>query len=92
MSKRHLFRNFLIAVPFMGFAVIFAISKYSGCHFQDAPFAYLGDQCVKNGIYWNKIAAPIGNLSIFWAILGPGIWILFVVTETAIGFIKEFKN
>ena len=69
--------------------MVLAITAYSGCEFQDRPFRFLGDDCYKNGIYWNKIAAPIGIFSLFGIIIGPAIWIVLLIADKAIGLIKK---
>ena len=80
---------FLVGGPIIGLSVVFAIAVYSGCEIQDSPFRFLGDDCYKNGIYWNKIAAPLGTLSLFGIIAGPAVWIVLLISERVI---KSFKT
>ena len=81
MKPRRAFGIGLLVFPIVALAIVFALSAYSGCEIQDRPFAFLGDDCYKNGIHWNTIAAPLGMLSIFWFVIGPAIWIVFLVLE-----------
>ena len=81
MSRRRVFGIIVVALPFIGLATVFALSAYTGCEIQDRPFAFLGDDCYKHGIHWNSIAAPLGMLSLAWIIVGPAIWVAFLVIE-----------
>lgn len=92
MTLRRAFGIGLLIFPIVGLAAVFAISAYSGCEIQDRPFAFLGDDCYKNGIYWNKIAAPLGTLSISWIIIGPALWIAFLVFEWLVGHARNVRN
>lgn len=47
-----------------------------------------GDDCYKNGIYWNSVAAPVGTLSLFGIIIGPAIWIVLLVSAKLIRLFK----
>ena len=88
MRPRRAFGIGLLVFPIVGLAVVFALSAYSGCEIQDRPFAFLGDDCYKNGIHWNNIAAPLGMLSILWIVIGPAIWIVFLVLERIVRITK----
>jgi hypothetical protein len=88
MSRRRILGIAFVVFPFIGLAMVLAISAYSGCEIQDRPFAFLGDECYKNGIYWNKIAAPLGILSLAWLFIGPAIWIAYVILKRIVGLAK----
>ena len=92
MRPRRAFGIGLLVFPIVGLAIVFALSAYSGCEIQDRPFAFLGDDCVKNGVHWNNIAAPLGMLSIFWIVIGPATWIAFLVTERIVRFINSNRG
>ena len=92
MTFRRAFGIGLLVFPIVGLAAVFAISAYSGCEIQDRPFAFLGDDCYKNGIHWNKIAAPLGTLSIFWIGIGPVIWIVFLVLDRLVGLAAKLSQ
>ena len=92
MKLRRAFGLGLLAFPIVGLAIVFALSAYTGCDIQDRPFAFLGDDCVKNGVRWNDIAAPLGTLSIFWIVIGPAIWIVFLVSESLVSIAKGSRR
>jgi hypothetical protein len=81
VSRRRVFGILIVVFPFIGLAIVFALSAYTGCDIQDRPFAFLGDDCYKHGTHWNEIAAPLGMLSLSWIIIGPAIWVAFLVIE-----------
>ena len=72
----------------LGLGLVLAIAAYSGCEMQDRPFSFLGDDCYKNGIYWNTIAAPIGTLSLLGIVIGPAMWILLLISARAIRLVQ----
>jgi len=92
MTRRRAFGIALLVPPFVGLGLVFAMSAYSGCEIQDRPFAFLGDECYRHGIHWNSFAAPLGMLSIAWIIVGPVIWIAFLVLEKSFGLAKKIRD
>ncbi len=79
----------LVGAPVIGIGLVIVIAAYSGCEIQDRPFRFLGDDCYKNGIYWNKIAAPVGIFSLIGIIIGPPIWVALLFSAKAIELVKK---